>query len=89
MTGSLDIVRSVADLRSRVKYWRDQGLSVALVPTMGALHEGHLTLIRQGLELADRVVASVFVNPTQFSPNEDLSRYPRQEAKDAEALDGA
>ncbi|MBC7951188.1 MAG: pantoate--beta-alanine ligase [Rhodospirillaceae bacterium] len=89
MTGSLDIVRSVADLRSRVKYWRDQGLSVAMVPTMGALHDGHLTLIRQGLELADRVVASVFVNPTQFGPNEDLSRYPRQEAKDAEALDGA
>jgi pantoate--beta-alanine ligase len=88
-TATLDIVRSVADLRARVKYWRDQGLSVAMVPTMGALHDGHLTLIRQGLDLADRVVASVFVNPTQFGPNEDLSRYPRQEAKDAEALDGA
>ena len=86
---SLDIVRSVADLRSRVKYWRDQGLSVAMVPTMGALHDGHLTLVRHALELADRVVASVFVNPTQFGPNEDLSRYPRQEARDAELLDGA
>lgn len=86
---SLDIVRSVAELRSRVKYWRDQGLSVAMVPTMGALHDGHLTLIRQALDLADRVVATVFVNPTQFGPNEDLSRYPRQEAKDAESLDGA
>lgn len=88
-TGNLDIVRSVADLRARVKYWRDQGLSVAMVPTMGALHDGHLTLVRAALEQADRVVVSIFVNPTQFGPNEDLSRYPRQEAKDAEALDGA
>lgn len=87
-SGNLDIVRSVADLRARVKYWRDQGLSVAMVPTMGALHQGHLTLVRAGLEQADRVVVSIFVNPTQFGPNEDLSRYPRQEAKDAEALDG-
>lgn len=87
--GNLDIVRSVADLRARVKYWRDQGLTVAMVPTMGALHDGHLTLVRAALERADRVVASVFVNPTQFGPNEDLSRYPRQEARDAELLDGA
>ena len=86
---SLDIVRSVADLRARVKYWRDQGLNVAMVPTMGALHDGHLTLVRHALELADRVVASVFVNPTQFGPNEDLSRYPRQEARDSELLDQA
>ena len=88
MTATLDIVRQVAELRARVKYWRDQGLSVAMVPTMGALHDGHLTLVRTALEQADRVVASVFVNPTQFGPNEDLSRYPRQEAKDAESLDG-
>lgn len=88
MTGTLDIVRQVAELRARVKYWRDQGLSVAMVPTMGALHDGHLTLVRTALEQTDRVVVSVFVNPTQFGPNEDLSRYPRQEAKDAEALDG-
>jgi pantoate--beta-alanine ligase len=89
MAGDLDIVRSVAELRARVKYWRDQGLSVAFVPTMGALHEGHLTLVRRGLELADRAVASVFVNPTQFGPNEDLSSYPRREARDAELLEGA
>ena len=88
MTATLDIVRQVAELRARVKYWRDQGLSVAMVPTMGALHDGHLTLVRTALEQADRVVVSVFVNPTQFGPNEDLSRYPRQEAKDAESLDG-
>lgn len=86
--GNLDLVRSVADLRARVKYWRDQGLSVAMVPTMGALHDGHLTLVRAALEQADRVVTSVFVNPTQFGPTEDLSRYPRQEARDAELLDG-
>ncbi|MGE5516608.1 MAG: pantoate--beta-alanine ligase [Bacteroidota bacterium] len=87
-TGNLDLVRSVADLRARVKYWRDQGLSIAMVPTMGALHDGHLTLVRAALERADRVVVSIFVNPTQFGPTEDLSRYPRQEAKDAQALDG-
>lgn len=86
---NLNIVRSPAELRSRVKYWRDQGLSVALVPTMGALHRGHLTLVRTGLELADRVVTSIFVNPTQFGPSEDFGRYPRQENQDAAALDGA
>jgi|AGTN01.1.fsa_nt_gi pantoate--beta-alanine ligase len=86
---NLDIVRAAGDLRARVRYWRDQGLSVAMVPTMGALHEGHLTLVRTALELADRVVVSIFVNPTQFGPNEDFSRYPRREAEDAEALDGA
>jgi pantoate--beta-alanine ligase len=88
MADSLDIVRSVAELRNRVQYWRDQGLKVALVPTMGALHAGHLSLIHAALEAADRVVASVFVNPTQFGPNEDFSRYPRQEERDARLLEG-
>ena len=87
MSETPDIVRTVADLRTRVQYWRDQGLRVALVPTMGALHDGHLTLVRAAFEIADRVVASVFVNPTQFGPNEDFSRYPRQEEKDAAALE--
>lgn len=89
MSREIDIVRSVADLRARVRYWRDQGLAVALVPTMGALHRGHLSLIAEGLERADRVIASVFVNPTQFGPEEDFSRYPRREAEDAALLAGA
>lgn len=89
MSAPVAIVRSVAALRAQVGDWRDQKLSVALVPTMGALHDGHLSLVRRGLELADRCVASVFVNPTQFGPNEDFARYPRQEEKDAAALTSA
>lgn len=82
-------VRTIAALRTRVRGWRAEGLRVALVPTMGALHAGHLTLVKSGLGAADRVVATIFVNPTQFGPNEDLSRYPRQEAADAAALEKA
>ncbi|MDG5495535.1 pantoate--beta-alanine ligase [Niveispirillum sp. BGYR6] len=86
---SIAIVRTVADLRAQVAQWHREGLRVALVPTMGALHDGHLTLVRRGRELADRVVASVFVNPTQFGPNEDFARYPRDEAGDAAKLASA
>ncbi len=82
-------VRSVADLRDGVRGWRAEGLTVGFVPTMGALHEGHLSLVREALRRADRVVASVFVNPTQFAAHEDLGTYPRQEARDAELLEGA
>jgi pantoate--beta-alanine ligase len=89
MSAPVAIVRSVAALRAQVGDWRDRKLSVALVPTMGALHDGHLSLVRRGLELADRCVASVFVNPTQFGPNEDFARYPRQEEKDVAALTSA
>lgn len=89
MAEDIDVVRSVTELRTRVKYWRDQGLAVAFVPTMGALHDGHLALVRRGRELADRVVASVFVNPRQFGANEDFGRYPRQEEADAALLAGA
>lgn len=86
---TLPILRTAADLRTLVRGWRKQGLRIALVPTMGALHEGHLTLMRQALQRADRVVASVFVNPIQFGPNEDYDAYPRREAKDAALLAGA
>ncbi len=85
----MPILRSVAALRSVVDAWHDAGLRVALVPTMGALHDGHMTLVGRGLQLADRVIASVFVNPTQFGPNEDFAAYPRREAGDAELLAGA
>ncbi|PZU54646.1 MAG: pantoate--beta-alanine ligase [Brevundimonas sp.] len=69
--------------------WKRQGLKVALVPTMGALHEGHLTLVREAGRRADRVVASNFVNPTQFAAHEDLGRYPRRQEEDARLLAGA
>ena len=80
------IVREFADLRTAVARWRDIGQRVALVPTMGALHEGHIALIRHGHENADKVVASIFVNPKQFGVNEDLARYPRDENKDVALL---
>jgi pantoate--beta-alanine ligase len=89
MTAPLPIVRTVADLRAEVSAWRRDGLRVAFVPTMGALHEGHLDLVRVGRERADRVIASVFVNPLQFAAHEDLGAYPRREADDARALAAA
>jgi len=87
--GSLAVVRGVAELRRRVDAWHRSGDTVALVPTMGALHAGHLALVARGRELADRVVVSLFVNPTQFGPTEDFTRYPRDEAGDAAKLVGA
>ncbi len=80
------IVRTIKALRSSVQKWRAAGERVALVPTMGALHDGHLTLVRLARRKAERTVVSIFVNPTQFGPTEDLSRYPRDEAGDARKL---
>ena len=87
--GKLAVARNVAELRRRVRAWRRAGETVALVPTMGALHAGHLALVMRARELCDRVVASLFVNPTQFAPNEDFARYPRDESGDAAKLAAA
>ena len=83
------IVRSVRALRARVEAVRATGTRVALVPTMGALHEGHLSLVRLAREHAAWVIVSVFVNPTQFGPGEDFERYPRELDADVAALAGA
>lgn len=82
------VARNTADLRAAVAAWRAESNTVALVPTMGALHEGHLSLVDLVRKKADRVVVSIFVNPTQFAPHEDFSAYPRTEAADAAKLDG-
>ena len=85
-TGSLPIVRNVKDLRKRVSAWHAEGLAVALVPTMGALHEGHMALVRKAVNSADRVVTSIFVNPRQFASDEDLETYPSSEVEDWDKL---
>jgi pantoate--beta-alanine ligase len=77
------IVRSIADLRAALADARRRGDTVGLVPTMGSFHEGHLSLIRRARERADIVVVSLFVNPAQFGPGEDLAAYPREEQRDA------
>jgi pantoate--beta-alanine ligase len=80
------VVDSVATLRAQIRAWREEGLRIAMVPTMGALHDGHISLVRIALETADRCLVSIFVNPTQFAPTEDLEKYPRQLARDLERL---
>ena len=71
------IVRKIKALRTAVAKWRERGATIALVPTMGALHEGHISLVRLARRRADRVVVSIFVNPAQFAPHEDFGTYPR------------
>jgi len=80
------VVRTIADLRASIRDWRACRERVGLVPTMGALHEGHLTLVRRSLEVTSRTCVTLFVNPTQFGPNEDLAVYPRTEESDAALL---
>ena len=84
----MKIVETIAEVREQVKQWRKEGLTVGLVPTMGYLHEGHKSLIDRAVAENDRVVVSVFVNPMQFGPSEDLESYPRDMDRDA-ALSGS
>jgi pantoate--beta-alanine ligase len=86
MTHRVRTVRTLPRLRAAVANFREAGETVALVPTMGALHAGHLALVRLAQRRADRVVVSIFVNPTQFAPHEDLATYPRTMATDLAAL---
>jgi len=83
---SLETVTTIAALRARVADWRREGKRIGMVPTMGALHAGHLALIRAAQEQSDRVVVTLFVNPMQFGPSEDLSTYPRNDAADRRKL---
>ena len=83
----MDVVRSLEAFRDLRRSWPDQGPEVCLVPTMGALHAGHLSLIEAARKRSDRVVASIFVNPTQFGPGEDYQRYPRPLDRDLKVLE--
>jgi pantoate--beta-alanine ligase len=82
----MQTVQDLPALRAAIRSWRSQGQTVGLVPTMGNLHAGHYSLLKLARARADRVVASVFVNPTQFGPNEDFARYPRTLAQDQAGL---
>lgn len=85
----MNIVKTISEVRNEVKNWRRQGLSVGLVPTMGYLHEGHKSLIDRACKENDKVVVSVFVNPKQFGPGEDLATYPRDIQRDAALCEDA
>jgi pantoate--beta-alanine ligase len=86
MASGIPVIRAISDLRLKVRAWRETRETVALVPTMGALHEGHLELVRLARSRCSRAIVSIFVNPTQFAPHEDFDRYPRDEAGDLAKL---
>lgn len=79
----MEIITTVAEMKERVAQWKSEGLSIGLTPTMGALHEGHMSLMEAARNACDKVVASVFVNPLQFGPDEDYDNYPRDLERDA------
>lgn len=82
----MQTIEKISTLRSEINLWRQQGLKIAFVPTMGNLHQGHIALVEKAKQAADKVVASIFVNPMQFGVNEDIDNYPRTMAADQEKL---
>ena len=83
----LKVLRTIREIEEYTKNLRKAGKSIGLVPTMGALHEGHMALMKAAKEKCDVVIASIFVNPVQFGPNDDYEAYPRQFARDCEKLE--